>query len=86
MRNTMENNSLSDQLVYHRKLKGLSQEQLAEKTKVTVRTIQRLEKGEVAPHLRTVKMLAAALDIEVDDLNLLAGCYFARNPVFHDCS
>lgn len=64
----MENNSLSEQLVYYRKLKGLSQEQLAEKTRVTVRTIQRLEKGEATPHLRTVKMLAAALDIEVDDL------------------
>ncbi|MDX1706627.1 serine hydrolase [Pseudidiomarina sp.] len=64
----MEKNAISERLVYQRKLKGLSQEQLAEKTQVTVRTIQRLEKGEVTPHLRTVKMLAAALDVEVDDL------------------
>lgn len=64
----MKEHSLSARLVYHRKLRGLSQEQLAEKTKVTVRTIQRLEKGEVTPHLRTVKMLAAALNIEVDEL------------------
>jgi len=35
---------------------------------VTVRTIQRLEKGEVTPHLRTVKLLAAALELDVDDL------------------
>ena len=64
----MDKNTLSEKLVYQRKLNGLSQEELAEKTRVTVRTIQRLEKGEVTPHLRTVKMLAAALDIEVDDL------------------
>ena len=38
----MKDNHLPARLIYHRKLKGLSQEQLAEKTKVTVRTIQRL--------------------------------------------
>jgi len=64
----MEKKSLSEQLVYYRKIKGLSQEQLADKTNVTVRTIQRLEKGEVSPQLRTVKMLAASLAVEVDDL------------------
>lgn len=64
----MEKHSLAETLKYQRKLKGLSQEQLAEKTCVTVRTIQRLEKGEVSPHLKTVKMLAAALEIEVDEL------------------
>lgn len=64
----MKNVQFAEQLTYQRKLKGLSQEQLAEKTKVTVRTIQRIEKGSVSPHLRTVKLLAAALDIKVDDL------------------
>lgn len=64
----MKKQSIAETLIYQRKLKGLSQEQLAEKTRVTVRTIQRLEKAEVTPHLKTVKMLAAALEIEVDDL------------------
>lgn len=64
----MKNTELAERLVYQRKLKGLSQEQLAERTQVTVRTIQRLEKGEVTPHLRTVKLLAAVLELEVDDL------------------
>lgn len=64
----MSNEQFAEQLIYHRKLKGLTQEQLAEATKVTVRTIQRIEKSEVTPHLRTVKLLAAALEIEVDDL------------------
>lgn len=64
----MENQAISKNLLYQRKLKGYSQEELAEKTQVTVRTIQRIEKGEVSPHLQTVKLLAAALDIEVDEL------------------
>ncbi|MDZ7755027.1 serine hydrolase [Rhodohalobacter sp.] len=64
----MENPSLSKNLVYQRKLKGYTQEELAGKTSVTVRTIQRIEKGDVNPHLQTVKLLAAALEIEVDDL------------------
>ena len=64
----MKSAQFAEQLTYQRKLRGLSQEQLAEKTKVTVRTIQRIEKGTVTPHLRTVKLLAAALEIDVDDL------------------
>ena len=63
-----ESKSLGNNLIYQRKLKGYTQQELSEKTQVTVRTIQRIEKGEVNPHLQTVKLLAGALDIEVDDL------------------
>lgn len=61
-------NSIAGNLVYNRKLKGLTQKELSERTNVTVRTIQRIEKGETEPHLQTVKLLAAAMEIEVDDL------------------
>lgn len=64
----MENNSLAKNLTYQRKLKGYSQEDLSEKTNVAVRTIQRIEKGDTNPHLQTIKLLAAALEIEVEDL------------------
>lgn len=67
----MENRSIGKNLIYQRKLKGYSQEELSEKTQVTVRTIQRIEKDEVNPHLQTVKLLAAALSINVDDLLIL---------------
>ncbi|MFD2823190.1 DUF4870 domain-containing protein [Lacinutrix iliipiscaria] len=67
----MKKQSLKDNLVYQRKLKGLTQDELAEKTTVGVRTIQRIEKGEVQPHLQTIKLLAVGLDIEVDDLIVL---------------
>jgi len=64
----MKQQSLKDNLLYQRKLKGLTQDELADKTTVGVRTIQRIEKGEVQPHLQTVKLLAVGLDVEVDDL------------------
>ncbi len=67
----MKEQSLKENLLYQRKLKGYTQDQLSEKTTVGVRTIQRIEKGEVQPHLQTVKLLAAGLDIEVDDLIVL---------------
>lgn len=64
----MKNQSISGNLIYQRKLKGYTQEYLSEKSSVGVRTIQRIEKGEVQPHLQTVKLLAVGLDINVDDL------------------
>ncbi|MBC2839808.1 serine hydrolase [Robiginitalea sp. SC105] len=60
--------TLAENLIYQRKKQGLSQEELAGKTQVTVRTIQRIEKGDVNPHLQTVKLLAAALSVQVEDL------------------
>jgi CubicO group peptidase (beta-lactamase class C family)/transcriptional regulator with XRE-family HTH domain len=67
----METQSIAKNLVYQRKLKGFTQEELSEKTQVTIRTIQRIEKGDVTPHLQTVKLLATALHIEVEDLLVL---------------
>ena len=67
----MKQQTLKENLLYHRKLKGYTQDELAERTTVGVRTIQRIEKGEVQPHLQTVKLLAVGLDIEVDDLIVL---------------
>ncbi len=64
----MENQSIAKNLLYQRKLKGYTQEDLSSKTQVTVRTIQRIEKGSVQPHLQTIKLLAAGLGVEVDAL------------------
>jgi transcriptional regulator with XRE-family HTH domain len=57
--------------VYQRKLKGYTQEELSEKTQVTIRTIQRIENGDVNPHLQTIKLLATALDVEIEDLLII---------------
>ena len=67
----MKQQTISENLLYQRKLKGFTQDELSEKTTVGVRTIQRIEKGEVQPHLQTVKLLAVGLDIEVEDLIVL---------------
>lgn len=67
----MKSQSLSENLIYQRKLKGYTQEELSDRTTVGVRTIQRIEKGDVQPHLQTVKLLAVGLDVEVEDLIVL---------------
>ena len=67
----MEKESIAKNLVYYRKQQGLSQEKLSEKSSVTVRTIQRIEKASVNPHLDTLKLLAVGLGIQLEDLKPL---------------
>lgn len=44
--------------------KGMTQEDLADKTEVSSRTIQRIENGEVDPRAYTLQMIARALEVE----------------------
>lgn len=44
--------------------KGLTQEELADMTEVSARTIQRIENGEVDPRAYTLQMIAKALDVD----------------------
>ena len=44
--------------------KGLTQEELADRTEVSARTIQRIENGEVGPRAYTLQMIAKALDVD----------------------
>jgi len=44
--------------------KGMTQEELADKTEVTARTIQRIENGEVDPRVYTLQMIAKALEVD----------------------
>ena len=64
----MKNKSLSENLKYQRKLKGYTQERLADVSNIGIRTIQRIEKGEVQPHMQTIVLLSDALGINVNDL------------------
>jgi transcriptional regulator with XRE-family HTH domain len=50
----MKQPDLGKKLADIRKLKGLTQEELVAKCNVTVRTIQRIEAGEVTPTLRLI--------------------------------
>lgn len=51
-----------------RKAKGLTQEELVEKCNISVRTIQRIETGEVSPRVYTVKTILAALEYDLDKI------------------
>ncbi len=55
---------------------GMTQEELADKTEVSTRTIQRIENGEVDPRAYTLQMIAKALDV---DFSL-----FVENPPDED--
>lgn len=59
---------LSQKIISARKLKGFTQEELADLAKVTVRTIQRIESGETIPRNYTAKAIARALDIPFEQL------------------
>lgn len=51
-----------------RKAKGLTQEELVEKCNLNVRTIQRIEAGEVTPRSYTINALFEALDYKWEEL------------------
>ncbi|AEL25713.1 helix-turn-helix domain-containing protein [Cyclobacterium marinum] len=51
-----------------RKSKGITQEELAELSKVNLRTIQRIENNESEPRGKTLKLICEVLDIDVEDL------------------
>lgn len=55
-------------IVLARKRKGLTQEQLAEMTNITSRTIQRIESGKTVPRAFTIKAIAAALGTSFEEL------------------
>lgn len=50
-----------------RKSKGFTQEKLAEKSNLSIRTIQRLESGEDSS-LETLRLVANALEVPVNEL------------------
>lgn len=61
--------ALGEKIKYYRKLKGYSQERLAEKTNLSKMSIRRYESGEREPGLDALKKIAVALDCEVSDID-----------------
>ncbi len=49
--------------------RGMTQEDLAAKTDLSVRTIQRIEGGEVDPRLYTLNLIAKALEVSLEALD-----------------
>ncbi|HEX8376542.1 MAG TPA: helix-turn-helix transcriptional regulator, partial [Pedobacter sp.] len=57
----MKQPELGIKLAEIRKEKGITQEDLVERCNVTVRTIQRIESGDVTPRPLTLKLISEAL-------------------------
>ena len=64
----METKSLAKKLKELRALRGMSQEYLAEESRVSLRTIQRIENDESAPTGETIKRISIALDVHINEL------------------
>ncbi len=61
---TMKQPELGQKILELRKSKGLTQEELVEKCNINVRTIQRIESGEVTPRTFTIKTILEALNVD----------------------
>jgi transcriptional regulator with XRE-family HTH domain len=59
---------IGDRLRDLRKRRLLTQEQLAERSGVGIATIVRVERNQVEPRGSTIRKLAAALDVEPEEL------------------
>ena len=63
----MKQPDLGKKIAELRKAKGLTQDELVEKCNINVRTLQRIEAGEVTPRSYTVKIIFTALDCKIYD-------------------
>jgi transcriptional regulator with XRE-family HTH domain len=61
-------NEIGSKIREARKLRGLSQEQLAENAKVNLRTIQRIENNKSAPRGKTLTLICSALGLRPEDI------------------
>jgi transcriptional regulator with XRE-family HTH domain len=63
----MKQPELGKRIAELRKAKGLTQEELVQKCNLSVRTLQRIESGEVTPRSYTIRIIFAALDYNIYD-------------------
>jgi transcriptional regulator with XRE-family HTH domain len=64
----MKNNNLANKIKELRIKKGFSQERLADDTQLSLRTIQRIEKGETEARGDTLQRLAGSLNSSIEEL------------------
>jgi len=66
----MQQPELGHKIQNWRKAQGLTQEELVEKCNLNVRTLQRIEAGEVLPRSYTIKSILEVLNVDFSELNL----------------
>jgi len=64
-------NVIGKKITETRKAKGLTQEALAELSKVNLRTIQRIENNENVPRGKTLSLIIDVLEIDPEDLKIV---------------
>lgn len=64
----MKQPELGNKIISLRKQKGFTQEELVERCNINVRTLQRIESGEVSPRSYTIKTIRSALDHDYEEL------------------
>jgi transcriptional regulator with XRE-family HTH domain len=64
----MKQPALGNKIIELRKQKGFTQEELVERCNINVRTLQRIESGEVSPRSYTIKTILSALDHDYEEL------------------
>ena len=74
----MNNINISEKIVALRKSKGLTQEELASRASINLRTLQRIESGENKPRGHTLQVLARELNFPIEE--------FAVSPLKEDKS
>lgn len=58
--------TIGDKIKEARKAKGLTQEELAERSKINLRSIQRIENNRNLPRTKTVQLLCTILNLEIE--------------------
>ena len=71
--------NLGEKISLQRKNKGLSQELLAENCGISLRTIQRIENNKSKPRPYTLKVIADALNMQMEQLEEIDNSELAKN-------
>lgn len=59
---------IGERILFYRKLKGLTQDQLGEQIGIDSKSISRIERGSISPSLDTLYKAASVLGIQVSQL------------------
>jgi len=68
---TISMNNIAQKIIETRKLKGLTQNELADKALVSIKTIQRIENSENEPRGKTLQLICEVLDLDIQELQQL---------------
>lgn len=78
----MKQPELGKKITELRKGKGFTQEELVDRCNISVRTLQRIEAGEVTPRVYTIKTILAALDYDISSISENENSVMERITIF----